>query len=108
MNSSTARWNVLATCTFTLLLSVSVLVAQTPSGSISGVVKDESGAVIPGATVVVTNVGTGVKRSVSTDSGGRYRAPGLDPGSYELEGRAAGFQTELRKGIQLLIRALNR
>ena len=86
-----------------LLVSVSLLVAQSPTGSISGLVKDESGAVVPGATVVVTNTGTGVRRTVPTDAGGRYRAPGLDAGMYQVEARSAGFQTSVRSGLQLTV-----
>lgn len=77
--------------------------AQTASGIISGVVQDESGAVVPGANVTVTNVETGISRSVSSDSAGRYRVPGLIPDHYEVQAQVTGFQTELRKGIELTV-----
>ena len=76
-------------------------VAQT--GSINGVVQDDSGAVIPGATVVVRNVDTGISRTLMSDGQGRYQALNLPPGSYQVEGQSAGFQTELRSGITLTI-----
>jgi hypothetical protein len=78
-------------------------IAQTPTGSISGVIKDESGAVVPGATVAITNVATGVRRTVPSDAGGRYRVPGLDPGPYRVEVQAAGFQTAVRQGVELTV-----
>jgi hypothetical protein len=73
-----------------LLCSGSLLVAQTPTGSISGLVKDESGAVIPGANVVITNTETGIRRTIPSDSGGRYRVPGLDAGLYQWKRRRLG------------------
>lgn len=94
-------WALLATAI--LFFSVSFLVAQTPTGAVSGLVKDESGAVVPGASVVITNTGTGIRRTVTTDSGGRYHVPGLDAGMYQVEARSAGFQTSVRSGIQLTV-----
>ena len=77
--------------------------AQVATGSISGVVQDETGAVVPGATVVVRNVDTGISRTLTSDAAGRYQALNLNPGSYEVEGQSAGFQTEIRRGITLTI-----
>ena len=86
-----------------LLLGTSLLKAQTATGSISGAVQDESRAVVPNANVVITNVDTGVSRSLTTDGAGRYHAPGLLPGHYEVQAQAEGFQTAVRKGIQLTV-----
>ncbi|OFW42813.1 MAG: hypothetical protein A3J28_06030 [Acidobacteria bacterium RIFCSPLOWO2_12_FULL_60_22] len=77
--------------------------AQTSTGSISGVVQDESGAVIPGATVTITDVDTGISRSVVSDAGGRYRVPSLIPDRYEVQAQMTGFETGVRKGIQLTV-----
>lgn len=79
------------------------LLAQTPSGSISGVVQDESAAVIPAANVTVTNVDTGISRSAPADAAGRYHAAGLIPGRYEIQAQVTGFETGIRKGIQLTV-----
>ncbi len=83
----------------------SSLVSQTVTGSISGVVDDESGAVVPGASVTVTNVDTGIGRSVVTDAAGRYNMPGLIPDHYEVQIQMAGFETSIRKGLQLTVGA---
>ena len=81
------------------LLSVS-LIAQT-AGTISGVVQDESAAVIPGANVTITNADTGISRTVVSDADGRYAVPGLNPGQYDLQAEKMGFGTEVRKGVTL-------
>ncbi len=77
--------------------------AQTPTGAISGMVEDESGAVIPGANITITNTDTGISRSVTTDSSGRYHIPGLIPGIYQVQAQVAGFETGVRQGIQLTV-----
>ena len=86
-----------------VILLSATLAAQTSTGTISGLVSDESGAVIPNAQVAVKNIETGISRSVQTDSGGRYRLPSLSPGRYEIEAQVAGFETEVRSGIQLTV-----
>ena len=85
-----------------IVLSNAVLHAQT-GGTISGVVQDESAAAIPGATVTVTNVATGILRTTVSDEGGRYRVAGLIPGGYEVQVELQGFQTAVRKGLTLNI-----
>ena len=68
--------------------------AQNLTGSINGVVKDTSGAVIPGARVTLSNAATSVvARVVKTDKGGRYDAPSLLIGTYKVSVQAPGFKT---------------
>ncbi len=70
------------------------LLAQTPStGALTGTVTDPSGAVIAGATVTLTNNGTGEARSATTDANGSYRFGLLTPGSYSVQFSASGFKT---------------
>ena len=96
--------NILAIISASVFFSgVTLIIGQTPTGSISGLVKDESGAVVPGAALTITNSQTGVRRSVPSDAGGRYRVPGLDPGFYRVEAQAPGFQTSVRQEIQLTV-----
>ena len=77
--------------------------AQTTTATLSGVVTDESGAVLPGAQVTVTNTATRVRRAVTTDAAGRFTAPQLEPGPYEVSTTMTGFETLVRQGITLVI-----
>jgi len=65
---------------------------QSTFGSILGTVKDPSGDVVPGATVMLTNRGTSAVRTLSTDQGGSYSFVNIDPGTYELTVEVSGFQ----------------
>ena len=86
-----------------LLLAASVAFAQVTTGTISGTVTDATGAVVPGAEVTVKNVDTGITRIMTTDERGRYTAPQLPPGNYEVSTSIAGFQTGVRSGITLTL-----
>jgi iron complex outermembrane receptor protein len=67
------------------------------SGAVSGVVRDSTGSLVPGATVAVRNPVTGAERTATTDAEGRYRIVGLAAGGYEVRAELAGFRTEIRK-----------
>src|SRR5207247_3822426 len=67
--------------------------AQLTRGGISGIVRDQQGAVVPGATVTVKNLATGAVRSAVTDVNGLYRVPALDAGIYLVRTELAGFST---------------
>src|SRR2546422_208731 len=86
-----------------LLLGGHLVYAQVTTGTISGVVQDATGAVIPGVTVTAKNLGTGIARTITTDEGGRYAAPNLTLGDYEVQAELPGFQTEVRSGITLTV-----
>src|ERR1044071_4117405 len=77
-------------------------IAQT-TGTISGTIKDTSGAVLPSASVVIVNQDTGISRTVQSDSGGHYAAPALGLGNYKVTASSQGFQTEAREGIVLTV-----
>src|ERR1051326_3088758 len=70
-----------------------IALAQVTTGTVSGTVTDSTGAVIPGVTVTLTSTEKGISRTVFTDEGGRYRAPELALGSYEITTELPGFQT---------------
>ena len=89
--------------TFVLLLVSSTAWAQVTRGRISGTVSDETGALIPGVEVTTTNLDTGGTRTVLTGDEGRYTAPDLALGNYEVEAALAGFQTAVRSGILLTL-----
>ena len=87
-----------------VVLAVGRLTAQTVyTGTITGSVKDTTGAVIPNATVVVTNTATGVENQVATTSVGDYTVPNLIPGQYSVLGEATGFAKEEVTGITLVV-----
>jgi Carboxypeptidase regulatory-like domain/TonB-dependent Receptor Plug Domain len=77
-------------------------IAQT-GGTISGSVSDSTGALIPGASVTIKNVDTGLARELVSDEQGRYSAPNLPVGPYEVQILLTGFRTEIRKGIELTV-----
>lgn len=72
-------------------------------GRILGVVTDQSGAAVAGATVTVRDVQRGVTRTLTTDSGGEYSAPDLIPGQYEVSVEAMGFAKFDRQNIDLQV-----
>ncbi len=86
-----------------VILLASSLGAQSITGSITGVVTDASGAVIPGAEVTVINTGTNVRSAAKTGSGGNYTIPLLPRGDYRLEVSAAGFRHFVQEGIVLQV-----
>jgi hypothetical protein len=71
--------------------------------SLSGTVKDPSGAVVPGANVTLTNVLTGAQRQDTSDSAGRYSFPQLQPGKYKMSAVAQGFSEQVINSIELLV-----
>src|SRR5262245_5942619 len=84
-----------------LALAASVLLAQTNKGSLTGTVFDRQGAVVPAATVTVTNLGTGESLKLSTSEAGAYSAPLLDPVSYRVAVEAAGFKKAVVENIKV-------
>ena len=79
------------------LLGISVcVVAQAPTGQIDGRVYDETGALVPGAVVTITNSGTGVNRSVTSAGDGLFSFPSLQAGKYEVRCEAKGFRTQIQ------------
>jgi hypothetical protein len=83
-----------------LLLTTSTMLAQ-GLGRISGIVTDTTGAVVPGAVVTVTQVGTGTKTEVKSSGQGEYIFPSLPPATYDLSVASVGFSGYLQKGIIL-------
>ena len=79
------------------------LAAQVGTGTISGVVTDSSGAVLVGATVSITNTETGIVTSVTANGQGRYTAPNLNVGNYEVKAAKDGFQTQVFKQVRVMV-----
>jgi hypothetical protein len=82
-----------------IVLFAAVTVLASITGGISGVVTDNSGAVISGARVLATDTQTGVKTAVTTDAKGFYNLPALAVGTYDLEISHPGFKTYRKTGL---------
>ncbi len=79
--------------------------AQVVGGSISGIVADSTGAVIPNAAVLVHNNDTGSQRALKTDPAGRFSAPSVPVGLYTVDVDAPGFARQTRTGVALTMGA---
>jgi Carboxypeptidase regulatory-like domain len=94
------RWIPVLLCTL-VVLTPSVAAAQAVTGTILGRVTDSSGAIIPGATVTLTNTGTTQSRAVVTDAAGEYSAPSLPTGKYTVTAEIQGFKTVTMSNVDL-------
>jgi hypothetical protein len=81
----------------------SALCAQVETARIIGHIKDQSGAVIPGATLTITNTGTNIKFVTRAQADGSYESIPLQVGSYRLEAEQTGFKRAVLEGIVLQI-----
>lgn len=88
-----------------LLLLPAAVRAQSTHGSIVGTVTDQSGAVLPGVTVTVTNTGTNIGRTVITNLSGYYEVLALVPGTYRVHTEMVGFTPVTRDGLIVESRA---
>jgi hypothetical protein len=91
-------------CIFLGVVGVPRLHAQA-TASISGTVTDASGAAIADTAVQATNTGTGQAQNAVTDGAGRYTLPQLSIGSYDIQAAKTGFNTSVRKGVELTVGA---
>src|SRR5882724_3204442 len=82
--------------------------AQVLYGSLTGTVQDASGAIVPAATVVITNTGTGQSRNTTTNATGVYLVADLLQGQYDLTITANGFRPYTRKGIEVTVNTVRR
>src|ERR1700674_5772680 len=77
--------------------------AQVAGATLSGTVTDQSGAVVPQASISVKNIDTGITRTSATSAAGFYSVPNLLPGTYEIRTSASGFSSELKTGVTLTV-----
>src|SRR6187397_376868 len=73
--------------------------AQQETATITGSVKDQSGAIVPKATVTVTNTQTNISVKTEADDTGFYIVPSLRPGEYSVTVESAGFSKVVRSGV---------
>jgi Carboxypeptidase regulatory-like domain len=110
MPSRASFWNVQGRRSLLLLLGLAVLIAfssqshaqSITSGNVEGIVTDPTGAVVPGATVILTNIGTNVSQQATANSDGSYRFAFILPGTYKVNVSASGFQNQERPGVVVI------
>src|SRR5436309_4294127 len=83
-------------------LSCSAVWAQA-TAQISGTVKDQSGAVLPGVEITATQTGTGISRTAVTNETGSFVLPSLPLGPYRVEAALPGFRTFVQTGVVLQV-----
>jgi hypothetical protein len=86
-----------------LLFLATAAGAQVTTADLVGTIRDTSGGVVPGVTVVLTNEATGVSRTATTGEGGTYIFTSLQPGRYRLTAEISGFRKVERTGVELQV-----
>src|SRR4051812_26046625 len=86
-----------------VLLVSSWTALAAPVGSIKGYVKDATGAVVPGAAVVLTSEETNIKQPAVTDASGFYQFLQLPPGNYQVTAEAQGFRKSIIRHIPIAV-----
>ena len=80
-----------------------VFAQSATSGAVGGVVSDPAGATVPGATVTLTNQGTNISQTATTDASGRYLFPSVDPGKYSVRITGKGFRTMVVNNLEVVV-----
>ena len=83
------------------LLLLAPALAFSQDAELEGVVKDQSGAVVPGASITLLTPTTGARRTIATDRSGRYIFSFLNPGTYTITAELSGFQPATRAAVAL-------
>src|ERR1700734_2629775 len=86
-----------------LIVSSSVVLAQSDRGSITGAITDPRGSSIPGASVTATNEATGAQNHTVSTGAGEYTIPELPAGTYSITVEASGFSKLIRSGITVSV-----
>ena len=86
-----------------IALGTSLVFAQGSTATILGVVRDASGALVPGVMVTIKHTESGLTRDVISSENGGYRVPSLPVGAYEISTTMPGFKQEVRRGINLVV-----
>ena len=84
-----------------MLLTLLTMFAQSERGTITGTIRDTSGAIIPGAKITITNVNTGVIVTQVTNGQGEFTIPSLPPGTYNIRIEKEGFRPSEEKNLTL-------
>ncbi|MBI3950905.1 MAG: carboxypeptidase regulatory-like domain-containing protein, partial [Acidobacteria bacterium] len=93
---------------FTFVSAPGLAHAQSFTGTITGIVQDQSGAVVDGAVVMATNLDTRISRTATTNREGLYRVTSLLPGNYEIACEIQGFKRAVRSDVTLRVNETQR
>jgi Carboxypeptidase regulatory-like domain/TonB dependent receptor/TonB-dependent Receptor Plug Domain len=94
---------------FALVCFCTIATAQElTTGSVVGIVKEEGGSVVPGASINVTNRATGAQRATASSETGEFSIPGLAPALYDIKVEKTGFRVYLVEGLELKINQVAR
>ncbi len=100
----TLRVSHLLSCVAALLLfSAPACFAQSTAAQVTGRISDQTGAVIPAASVIVINAETGIKRPTESNDLGNYSVPLLPPGNYRITAQKEGFKPQTQTGIEIQV-----
>src|SRR5262245_53511339 len=97
------KGRVFLTCSYLCFFLATVSAFGQSTGAIVGVVRDQTGAMLPGVSVTVTNTATRESRQVITDESGRYAVPLLPASTYAVRFELPGFKSINREGIVLRV-----
>src|SRR5438067_6419430 len=99
-----ARFGFVVRLILGLLVMLNTLAfGQSSTANILGNVTDQSGAAVAGATVTISNTGTGLQRVTQTDASGNYAVPTLPVGNYKVEAKSPGLQTQVANNVELQV-----
>ncbi len=92
-----------AACFVLSLVTSTAAVAQLSGATLTGKIADPTGAIVPSATIVVTNGATGAERASKANRDGLYTFSNLQPGLYSVAVTATGFASQVQKGVELTV-----
>ncbi|HXU22069.1 MAG TPA: carboxypeptidase-like regulatory domain-containing protein [Verrucomicrobiae bacterium] len=102
-NTTKCVWTGVFLAALVFLFSAGRVQGQAQTATIFGTATDPSGGALAGAHIQVTNVGTNISQSTTTDAQGRYTIAQLPVGTYSVEASLSGFQTVVHKGVTLSV-----
>ncbi len=102
-NTTKCAWMYVCLAVLALLVSAGRVQGQAETATISGTATDPSGGALAGARIQVTNVGTNISQSTTTDAQGRYSIAQLPVGTYRVEASLSGFKNVVHGGVTLSV-----